>query len=231
MRRFAVSDIHGCHKTFRNLLDRLALTRDDELYLLGDFIDRGPGSKQVIDTVLALADDGYCVSSLMGNHEYAFLRALSEASFYDTWENGYGGKATMDSYDAGRIPEAHLEWIGNLSFYLSVEDYFFVHAGLNFRTPDPLKDPASMLYIRNWYDELDRSWLGNRILVHGHTPIAKEAILRQRDSLDYLPALNIDAGCVYAGIRPGLGYLCAFDLDSLELYFVENTDLAVTPVT
>ena len=69
MRRFAVSDIHGCHKTFRNLLDRLALTRDDELYLLGDFIDRGPGSKQVIDTVLALADDGYCVSSLMGNHE------------------------------------------------------------------------------------------------------------------------------------------------------------------
>ena len=54
MSRFAISDIHGCAKTFEALLEQIALTKDDTLFLLGDLIDRGPGSKEVVDKVLQL---------------------------------------------------------------------------------------------------------------------------------------------------------------------------------
>ncbi len=225
MRRFAISDIHGCLQSFRALLDKIGLVQGDQLYLLGDFIDRGPDSKGVIEQVMDLESGGILVFNLTGNHEYAFLRALKEPGFYGTWMRTYGGEATIRSYGSPwDIPEKHLDWMRSLPLYHQTDGYFLVHAGLDFRVSDPLDDPMGMLYIRDWYANLNREWLGNRILVHGHTPVTKAEILKQRDGLAALPVLNIDAGCVFAGIRPGLGYLCGLDMDSLELHFVENAE-------
>lgn len=222
MRRFAISDIHGCLQSFRALLDKIGLVQGDQLYLLGDFIDRGPDTKGVMELVLGLEPSGVSGFNLMGNHEYAFLRALKEPGFSAAWLRNYGGEATIASYGGFQnIPESHLEWMQSLPLFLEPEGYFMVHAGLDFRLPDPLEDEMGMLYLRDWYENLNREWLGDRILVHGHTPVPKEQILQQRDNLAALPVLNIDAGCVYAGRRPGLGYLCALDLESQELYFVE----------
>jgi len=69
MRQIAISDIHGCARTFQALLDKIQLSTNDQLYLLGDYIDRGPDSKGVIDTILGLINAGYRVQTLMGNHE------------------------------------------------------------------------------------------------------------------------------------------------------------------
>jgi serine/threonine protein phosphatase 1 len=75
-RILAISDIHGNNKTFLDLLDKIALTKDDELYLLGDYIDRGPDSKGVIDTIWKLMDDNYRVFCIKGNHEEMLFRGI-----------------------------------------------------------------------------------------------------------------------------------------------------------
>ncbi len=232
MRKFAISDIHGCRKTFLALLEKIQLSTADELYLLGDYVDRGPDSKGVIDEILALQKASYQVHCLMGNHESMMADAFSDDEEKDRrmqlWLQNGGGQ-TLQSFttDNGlpNIPEAYFQFIERLQFYFAVDRFLLVHAGLNFRQRNPLMDVVSMLWIRNWYDRIERDWLNGRIIVHGHTPIGQTAIRWQYTNLHMLPALNIDAGCVYYGQREGMGDLCAFELTTQELYFQPNVDV------
>ena len=75
-RSFAITDIHGCANTLDALLDQIGLSQSDHLYLLGDYIDRGPRSKEVLDILLALQRKQYPMTVLRGNHEQLFLDAL-----------------------------------------------------------------------------------------------------------------------------------------------------------
>lgn len=78
MKKYAITDIHGCNKTFQALLDKIAFTTADALYLLGDYIDRGPDSKGVFDTIFNLQETGHSVHCLRGNHEAMFLDSLKK---------------------------------------------------------------------------------------------------------------------------------------------------------
>ena len=82
MRRFAISDIHGCIKTFKTLVDRIEFSKEDTLYLLGDYIDRGPDSKGVIDHIWKIQEEGYRVHCLRGNHEQMLLEELKNIKFW-----------------------------------------------------------------------------------------------------------------------------------------------------
>ncbi len=229
MRKFAISDIHGCKKSFEALLDKIAFSTEDELYLLGDYIDRGPDSKGVLDSIFALRKAGYQVHCLMGNHELMMLNAFADDGDIemDFWlENG--GVATIKSFVAedGKpdIPNEYFAFVENLDYYFEVDAYILVHAGLNFQQGNPFSDQDAMLWIRQWYEDIDKQWLGTRVIVHGHTPMKKTTIEEQLRNLHNLPVLDIDAGCVYAGRRPEMGYLCAFDLDEQVLHFQKNVD-------
>jgi len=228
MRKIAISDIHGCNDTFQRLLEKLAFEPGDELYLLGDYIDRGPDSKGVIDTIFLLQQQGLKVQCLLGNHEQMMLDALAGVNEedLDIWLDN-GGTEAVQSYTVNgkiTIPEAHYHFLDKLGFYFEVDEYILVHAGLNFQMPQPLTDEVSMLWIRDWYHHLNRSWLGDRIIVHGHTPIAKEDMERQFQNLEKMPILDIDGGCVHNGKRRGVGYLVAFDLTNRQLYFQQNIE-------
>ena len=98
MRQFTISDIHGCNISFNALLDQIGLTTADELFLLGDYIDRGPDSKGVLDTIIGLRSNGYKVRCLMGNHDEAILKARNNRPFYLEWMTGWGGEETLDSF-------------------------------------------------------------------------------------------------------------------------------------
>jgi len=195
MRKIAISDIHGCNDTFQRLLEKLALVSGDELYLLGDYIDRGADSKGVLDTIFLLQQQGLSVQCLKGNHEQMILDAVDgiDDELMDLW-------------------------------YFEVDEYILVHAGFNFKIPLPFADGDAMLWIRDWYHNLNRNWLGDRIIVHGHTPMRKDEIREQFKNLDNLPILDIDGGCVHKGKRRGVGYLCAFDMTNRELYFQDNIE-------
>jgi len=226
MKKYAISDIHGCNKTFKNLLQTIGLNPEDQLFLLGDYIDRGIDSAGVIDTILQLKTNGYQVHCLRGNHEQMMLDAADERQkeSNEMWLRN-GGDKTLRSYYAGKhgtIPDAHLQFMDRLPVCKVTEDYLFVHAGLNFDTPNPLDNKWSMLWTRDWYKDLNPHWLGDRIIVHGHTPQKRENIERQMDRLDEFPVLNIDNGCVFN--RMGLSHLCAVELTERKLTFEWRID-------
>lgn len=228
MRKIAISDIHGCNDTFQRLLEKLALTASDTLYLLGDYIDRGPDSKGVIDTIFLLQQQGLTVQCLRGNHEQMMLDAVDggDDELMDLWLDN-GGIATLESFVVNGKPnvaDEYFTFLENLDLYVEVDEFILVHAGLNFNMPLPFADEDAMLWIRDWYEDLNRSWLGDRIIVHGHTPMPKEEIQTQFKNLDKLPILDIDGGCVHKGKRRGVGYLVAFDMTNRELYFQDNIE-------
>lgn len=229
MPQFAISDIHGCAKTFDALLNEIQFSPSDELYLLGDYIDRGPDSKGVIDRILQLQQDGYQVHCLMGNHEQMVLEACmphGEVS-HDTWIHN-GGMATLESFGLTKdspptlIPNPYLEFFTNLRLYLETNGYLLVHAGINFQGTDPLDDAFGLLWIRDFYDTIDYNWLDGRVIIHGHTPRAAAMIKFQLKNLPRLSVLNIDAGCVFE--RNGRDSLCAFNMTDRTLTFMKNQE-------
>ncbi len=229
MAQFAIGDTHGCAKTFSALLDRIQLSPSDELFMLGDYIDRGPDSKGVVDQIWKLQEDGYRVHCLMGNHEHMLLDSLMpEGTLSQHVWLGNGGKATLRSFGlhpnspVSLIPKPYLKFFTNLDLHLEPSGYILVHAGLNFQDPDPLSDVDSLLWIRDFYGTIDLEWLDGRILLHGHTPKPATQIKFQLNRLPELPVLNLDAGCVFN--RGPYNSLCAFNMTTRELHFQPNIE-------
>jgi serine/threonine protein phosphatase 1 len=226
MRQLAITDIHGCRTTFEALLDTIGFSQSDTLYLLGDYVDRGPDSKGVIDQIWALQRAGYTIHCLKGNHEELVLRAAyGNFTYLEKWLLT-DGKDTMDSFGVTQcadIPLEYLQWMEQLPYYLEVDRYILVHAGLDFSIADPLSDTSEMCWIRNWYQHIRYDWLQDRIILHGHTPVTTETIEYQKHNLNHSQYLDLDAGCVYGDPRhwkaTGLGQLCAFDMTNRALVF------------
>ena len=213
MPQYAIGDIHGCSKTFNELLNKIDLIEGDELYLLGDYIDRGPDSKGVIDTIFELREKGFNVICLRGNHEFMLLDALKNREGRDNFIRN-GGKQTLQSFDTVRpidLPKEYIIFFESLPFYHEVGDYILVHAGLNFLESDPLTDTEAMMWIRNWYRWIDYNWLENRIILHGHTPISLLEMIDQCENIATNQYVNLDGGCYKNR------YLCAFDMTEKKL--------------
>lgn len=234
MRQFVISDIHGCLLTFRALLEEISFSeRNDELFLLGDFTDRGPDSKGVLDYVLNMKENGAQVHALRGNHDQMLLDAHKDDEACHKWL-GSGGKETLKSFGVNHvhdIPDEYIEFFMGLPCFLEVGQYILVHAGLDFQGKDPLGNESAMMWIRNWYDSIDYGWLGDRIILHGHTPLFRDEINQQHGHLARQQYLGLDNGCVYTEkfYRDlGLGSLCAFELGSQTLTFVKNRELGLS---
>jgi len=196
---YAIGDIHGCIDTFENLLGQLSLGKNDQLVLTGDLVDRGPHSKLVIDKVWELQEKGFQVHCLRGNHEHMMLSACTGYDAY-SWRM-QGGKETLESFGVhwpSDIPPRYVKWIEQLPHCVQIENFLFVHAGINMRCAEPMDDRDSMLWIRSWYKNLNRAWLGERYIIHGHTPHPFEELEEQLKKLDEDRVLNLDTGC-YVG--------------------------------
>lgn len=239
MRRIAISDIHGCVNTFRVLLEeQIRLTRQDELYLLGDYVDRGPDSKGILDLILSMQHDGYQLHCLMGNHEAMMLNAWKDEEDVSIWMQN-GGRTTLESFgveDVEEIADKYFFLLRNFRYFIEVDNYILVHAGLNFKSfgvndetnflwkvTQPFKDFKSMMWIRDWYPDLDKEWLRDRVIIHGHTPMGEDQIWRMFYGLYEFPVIDIDNGC-FVNFQDGMGQLCAFDMTNRRLYFQPNIE-------
>lgn len=228
-KRYAVGDIHGCAKTFEALLwEKLQLKKSDQLFLLGDYIDKGPDNKKVLDLILSLLENAYTVYPLKGNHEYILETDVAYSRQAGNWhklEDLLDAKDLLN--EEGSVDQRYLDFFHKLPHYYELDDFILVHAGLNFDQPDPFRDTESMLYIRGY--EVDRSRIGNRIIVHGHTPVGIDVIKKDLANREQTGRINLDNGCVldYAPdpTKSGdFGRLCALDLDTLELIIQPNLD-------
>ncbi len=204
-RTIAFGDIHGCLKAFETLLDVIAPTADDLLVLLGDYIDRGPDSRQVIQRVIDL--DKQCrLVPLLGNHEVMLLEALKSLEYLVSWL-GYGGQQTMDSYggDPAQIPSEHLEFMRNCRPYHETDTHLFVHA--NYEHDRPLEhQPETTTLWTHLSQRVPPPHQSGKKVVVGHTPQISG------DILDLGHLVCIDTNCY------GNGWLTALDVDSGEVF-------------
>lgn len=219
-RTFIIGDIHGCAKTFRKMVEEeIQLKKEDSLYLLGDYIDRGPDSKGVIDFILELRDAGMQVFTLRGNHEQLLIESVNSPGVERMWLRN-GGDKTLNSFgleSVKEIPAKYGHFFLNTLFYYETDDFLLVHAGLNCEAEDPLQDKMSMMWSRNFRDE--NNYLRGKILIHGHTPIPCDLLLAQK----FESPLNLDGGCVYRGLN-GKGSLFALDFYARNFVEVKNID-------
>jgi serine/threonine protein phosphatase 1 len=178
-RQFAISDIHGCLRTFEALLDQIAFSKADELYLLGDYVDRGPDSKGVIDKIWHLQSEGYVVKCLAGNHERVILDS-ERIERINGWQ-GLGHDTFLESFGVKKlyeVPQKYFDWMANLPYHFEIPGFILVHAGIDSRSENPLENPNVLLWIRNWYDQINYEWLEDRTIIHGHTPMYMDNIVR-----------------------------------------------------
>ena len=235
-KRWVIPDIHGYVNTLKALIEeKIRPSRSDELYFLGDYIDRGPDSRAVIDYIRELENTGYAVTALKGNHE-DFLVELYDAeiqlknpwflTFADrkkkSW-NDIGGKATLKSFGIHSlkdIPAGYIDWMRNLKYFVSLEKFILVHAGLNCLIDDPFTDTRSMLWLRDY--EIIPEKTGNRKIIHGHVPVSLEFIdLSLKNS--YYKFIDLDNGPYLAG-KEGYGNLVALELTNMEMVIQDNRD-------
>ena len=132
----------------------------------------------------------------------------------------------MEGFGVQALEEIEMPYwyfFNGLDIVKEIDGYILVHAGIDFLAKDPLKPDVNMLYIRNWYDQINYDWLGDRVIVHGHTPVDKVLTERMLKQLNVRKVIDIDTGC-FAKHLPGKGYLCAFDMTNRELFFQRNLD-------
>ena len=225
MRQFVIGDVHGCKVSLVALLKKIDVQLDDEIYFLGDYIDRGRDSKGVFDTIFTLIGAGHKVTCLSGNHEAMLLGGYqgNRNDANDWWNNG--GKTTLRSFNVQHlqdIPPQYIEFIKTMPLVVEVGDYILVHGGLNFKAKNPLTPSQQMVWIRDWYGKIDYKWLSNRYIIHGHTPQSVEETQHQYALLEQERVLNIDCGCVFNG--KSLNSLVCFELNSKQLYFQKNVE-------
>lgn len=219
-RLFAIGDIHGCFVPLSILLtEKIRLSKEDKVILLGDYIDRGPQSKQVVDLIIGLMNNGYDLVPLMGNHEAMLINACCDSRFFTLWKMN-GALNTLKSFGVS-VPEnlssLYLDFFRSLKYYISIEDHLFVHAGFNDDLDNPFEDVDYMLWTRK--ESYFHPILEGKTIVHGHTPITLD--MCKQIAGKHSPVINIDTGCVYRSIA-GQGCLTAYEVFSGDLFYEFN---------
>jgi serine/threonine protein phosphatase 1 len=215
--RYVFPDIHGCIKTFQYTFEKvISPNKTDEIYFTGDFINKGPDSKGVLDFLLKLVNEGYHIRSVRGNHEQLLLNAIEDKSNEDEFILK-GGLDTLESFsvrEAAEIPDQYIRFISDLPFYIELNDYYIVHAGFNFTLSDPFRDLNAMLTIRDFMASPHK--LKYKKVIHGHYAKPLQDILYNLiEKKGYV--LNIDNGCVYTH-REGMGNLFILNLNNLSYH-------------
>ena len=183
-RHIAITDIHGEKEKLDNLLAKIKLYPTDTIVFMGDYIDRGPDSKGVVDTIIDLGNRYNCVY-LVGSHEYALLHSKDD-DYYQFLFDNYGGPATERSYGGfSNIFKIHGDFFKSLKFYHLTDKYLFVHAGINPDYPLDKQNEVDLVYIRGKFI-YSKHKLPQKI-IFGHTEFDKPYIDNGK--------IGIDLGC------------------------------------
>jgi serine/threonine protein phosphatase 1 len=215
-RTFVVGDLHGCNEELEQLLDAIEPTDRDRICFLGDYVDRGPSPRGVIERLLRLSNEGPSCVFLKGNHEDMLLSYLVFEGRYCEAFIVNGGDANIDIYGIGpvegaaaaeRMPPDHLEFLRSLQLSARFGDFLCVHAGVRPSVSLEEQSDEDLLWIREEFIEVEHSF--GCVILYGHTP--------QRTLRVHLPfKLGLDTGLVYGNL------LSCFELESKEIIQVRR---------
>jgi serine/threonine protein phosphatase 1 len=211
---YAIGDIHGSLESLERLLDKINLDlTEDRLLFVGDYIDRGPRSKGVVDYIIRLKDQAPAgqIICLKGNHEAMFLDFLAGSPGEIFLFNG--GLATLEDYwgddwvgvdrESLTLPPDHAQFFQDLELYYEMPDYIFVHGGLKPGVPLDEQVEDDLLWIRGAFITSEEDF-GRRV-IFGHTPFKQPLLMPNK--------IGIDTGAVYGN------FLTALKLPGEEFFF------------
>ena len=208
-RLIAIGDIHGCSVALRAILTAIDPRPDDTIVTLGDYVDRGPDTRGVINQLIDLSKRTHLVP-LLGNHEEMMLKVLSGEQNYQDWLK-FGGVETLESYgfdgDLNFLPPDHTKFFESLVDYYVEGDFFFTHASYNPNLPLDLQ-PADVLRWHSLRDGIPPRHMSGATAIVGHTAN------HDGEVLDAEHLLCIDTFC-YGG-----GFLTALDVRQLAVWQV-----------
>lgn len=217
-RIFALGDIHGCFNPLKELIEnKIQLQKNDKLIFLGDYIDRGPNSKEVVDYIIELIDNEYDIVTLLGNHESMLIDAYFNTTSVSKWIQN-GGAETLKSFEINsliNLDSKYLDFFNNLKSYFEHDEYLFVHAGFNDEHENPFVDQYSMLWTSR--EKYVNSLLKDRTIIHAHAPVSLD--ITKKQITNNSKVINIDAGCVYS--TPNLGKLIAYEVNTRSIFIVK----------
>lgn len=201
---YVVGDIHGCLRELEILIDKINPSSEDKLVFLGDYVDRGPDSKGVIDYLINLSKRVKTVF-LRGNHEAMLIDCVKYKKDCTLWSYN-GSSATLRSFNGVKGILEKLEFFENTKYYHIHGRYFIVHGGVKPGVPIENQDPFDMIWIRDEFI-FSNNPLPGYVVVFGHTPFEKPLLMKDK--------IGIDTGCVYGG------YLTAVRLEDLKIFQVK----------
>ena len=194
---FAIGDVHGCIDNLDEMMSVIKIDQDrDTLVFIGDYIDRGPNSRAVVNSVIEIRKKIRNVVCLLGNHEQMLLEyhlnKINEEKFFMN-----GGNVTAFSYGLTRtpsgvrinIPDSHIKFFHSLQLSYEQDNFIFVHAGLRPGIPLPQQNIKDMLCIRDEF--IDKPHQFGKTVVFGHTPFKQPLIDQYK--------IGIDTGAAYGG--------------------------------
>ena len=216
-RRIVIGDVHGHYDTLITLLDAVSPKSEDEIYFLGDLIDRGPKSAQVVDFVMR--NKYRC---LRGNHEEMLLDVVGtgevSVELYQSWLYS-GGHATVDSYDS-KIPQEHIDWLKELPLYYDLGDYWLVHAGVDPTIPLEKQSSEQFCWIREDFHGSDRPVFKNKLIITGHTITFTLPGVKPGQIAAGKGWLDIETGAYHHNS----GWMTALDLDRHKVFQANTFD-------
>ncbi|MEP1209121.1 MAG: metallophosphoesterase family protein [Rhizobiaceae bacterium] len=223
MRVYAIGDIHGCIDELKDLLKLIKTdlkknpVEKHRLIFIGDYVDRGPDSKAVIDRLIKLREKGHPVTFLRGNHEEKLITAFTAIDRRNMpGFIKYGGPETLQSYGLtgkavnrilgshptkkdyerfssqvrSHLGKDHVEFLTSLPTSTIEGDYFFCHAGVNPRASFDIQRDYDLIWMREPFLSWDKPL--ERVVVHGHTPRIRVGKHPHR--------INVDTSCVYGNL-------------------------------
>lgn len=220
MSSYAISDIHGCLHTLRQMLEVvLPADKHNIYYFLGDYVNKGPDSKGTLDYLMKFAQNHQC-RFIRGNHDQLLLD-IQQGLTLDSHRTAQL-QLTLQSFGITNpldIPTSYLEFINQMEWYISLPKWLLVHAGFNFEMEDIFIDKLAMLSTKLM--KYDAAKTLHRPIVRGHipNPVAK----LQKEIAEQATIIGLDTGCVYRHNKD-LATLTALDLDTLQLYFQPNIE-------
>lgn len=216
LRLYAIGDVHGCLDMLERVHDRIEAdlaarpVADWRVIHVGDYVDRGPDSRGVVEYLMrrSAADPRHVC--LMGNHDEMFVTVLrGDAGYLSLWLE-HGGVETLASYGLSRddferravygegfddaIPPDHLDFLAGLGHWERHGDYFFAHAGIDPGRPLEAQEPRDLMWIRGPFLHDDRDH--GVVVIHGHTPVERLDLRMNRIGIDTAAVFGGTLSCI-----------------------------------
>ncbi|KQV83817.1 metallophosphoesterase family protein [Rhizobium sp. Root1220] len=210
---YAIGDIHGRHDLLKKAEQAIVEDAADIpgrklIVTLGDYIDRGPSSAQVISHLMAPPPENFDRVCITGNHEIVMLDYVDGLVSYADWMRmgadallrSYGldpeqlplifpGAAKLDAFIRQSLPRPHIDFLRSLPIFVDTPNVLFVHAGIDPMLPIEHQSDDDLVFIRQRFFESHKPL--PKLVVHGHTPAERPEVFAKR--------LNLDTGAYYSG--------------------------------